>query len=144
MRILRYLITGGLGFIGSNYIRFLLSSDTDIDVVNIDKIGYGANPDNLQDLVNEERYVFWRGDITNYEFIKPIVAESDVVVNFAAETHVDRSITDPESFIRNNYIGTYSLLEAEKNVRDRLDISKYRQMRSMVTFYQVQLMRSRY
>jgi len=109
---LKILVTGGLGFIGSNFIRYILSKHTDYKIVNVDKIGVGANPANLKDLENEKRYKFIKGDICNPKLIDKVVKDVDAIVNMAAETHVDRSIRDPNTFIQNNVMGTFNLLEA--------------------------------
>lgn len=110
--VLKILVTGGLGFIGSNFCRYIISKHPDYEVTNIDKVGIGANPANLKDLENEKRYKFIKGDIRDSELINKIIRQVDAVVNMAAETHVDRSIADPRFFIQNNTIGTFTLLEA--------------------------------
>jgi dTDP-glucose 4,6-dehydratase len=109
---MRILVTGGLGFIGSNLCRHIIATYPDYEIINVDKIGLGANPVNLKDLENEERYRFIKGDIRDSELVNKIVAEVDAVVNMAAETHVDRSIADPPSFMQNNTVGTFTVLEA--------------------------------
>ena len=109
---MKILVTGGLGFIGSNFIRYILSKHTDYKIVNVDKIGVGANPANLKDLESEKRYKFIKGDICNPKLIDKVVKDVDAIVNMAAETHVDRSIRDPNTFIQNNVMGTFNLLEA--------------------------------
>lgn len=105
------LVTGGLGFIGSNFIRMLLQSDR-CDVVNVDKLSYGSNPANLKEMETERNYRFIKGDICDLEFVRKISSNIEVVVNFAAETHVDRSISNPEVFLRTNTLGVLNLLEA--------------------------------
>lgn len=109
------LITGGLGFIGSNFIRQKISNNFDFNIINVDKFGLGANPDNLN-LIRKNCYHFIKGDISDFTFVFDILQEVDVVVNFAAETHVDRSIADPNPFIESNIFGTFSLLEAERKI----------------------------
>ena len=106
------LVTGGLGFIGSNFIRYMLSTYNDIKIINLDKIGIGANPSNLKEFERDKRYSFVKGDICNYELLSKLIRKVDFVINFAAETHVDRSISNPENFINNNTIGTFTILEA--------------------------------
>ena len=108
---MKLLITGGLGFIGSNFCRYILSKHPDFEVINIDKIGIGANPASLHDLENNPRYRFIKGDICNPQLMHKTINQVDAVVNFAAETHVDRSISDPYTFLQNNTIGTYTILE---------------------------------
>ncbi len=113
---MKLLVTGGLGFIGSNFIRQTLSNHPNHEIINIDKIGIGANPDNLKDLKNQESYHFIQGDISNRKSVYTVIEEADAVINFAAETHVDRSIADPNPFIQSNIIGTFNLLEAERKL----------------------------
>ncbi|MFX0132119.1 MAG: dTDP-glucose 4,6-dehydratase [Candidatus Hodarchaeota archaeon] len=108
------LVTGGLGFIGSNFIRYFLSNHPNAHIINIDKIGVGSNPQNLKVLENEKKYLFIKADISNRKAVNRIMEKCDVVINFAAETHVDRSIADPGLFLRSNTVGTYNLLEAER------------------------------
>jgi len=109
---MRILITGGLGFIGSNLVRHLLNKHKDIRIINLDKMGYGSNPANLKDFENNTRYAFVRGDIADYKLVEKIIPNVDAVVNVAAETHVDRSISDPRAFLQSNTIGVFNILEA--------------------------------
>lgn len=109
---MKILVTGGLGFIGSNLIRYLLSQHEDIEIVNVDKMEYGSNPANLKDLENDARYNFVKGDISDYKLLAKIIPNVDVVINVAAETHVDRSISNPKTFLQSNTIGTFNILEA--------------------------------
>ncbi|MCW4047194.1 MAG: dTDP-glucose 4,6-dehydratase [Candidatus Bathyarchaeota archaeon] len=109
---MRLLVTGGLGFIGSNFCRHMLTKHADIELINLDKIGIGANPSNLCDVENDTRYTFIKGDIRNFQLLSRIIHDVDAVVNIAAETHVDRSIADPFIFLQNNTIGTFTILEA--------------------------------
>jgi dTDP-glucose 4,6-dehydratase len=108
---MKILVTGGFGFIGSNFCRYILTGHPDYELVNVDKMGIGANPASLHDLENDSRYQFVKGDICNPQLIHKVITHVDVVVNIAAETHVDRSIADPYSFLQNNVIGTYTILE---------------------------------
>ena len=108
------LVTGGAGFIGSNFIRHMLGKHEDIRIVNLDKLTYAGNLDNLRDIVKNPRYRFIRGDICNPDVVEPLVEKSDVVVNFAAESHVDRSIGKPDDFIRTDVFGVFVLLEAAR------------------------------
>jgi len=108
---MKLLVTGGLGFIGSNFCRHILAKHPDYELINIDKIGVGANPANLQDVENDKSYMFIKGDICNPQLLNRIINRVDTVVNIAAETHVDRSIADPYMFLRNNTVGTFILLE---------------------------------
>ncbi len=112
-----YLVTGGSGFIGSNFIRFLLSKESNCHILNLDKLTYAGNPANLKDIENDKRYKFINGDICDEKIIRDIFSNQkiDVVINFAAETHVDRSIGSPDNFIKTDVFGVFRLLEASKN-----------------------------
>jgi len=111
---MRLLVTGGAGFIGSNFIRHILKKYKDYKIINLDKLTYAGNLDNLKDLEKNKNYEFVQGDICDPEIVNKLAAKIDVIVNFAAETHVDRSIGSPEEFIRTDIFGTYTLLEAAK------------------------------
>ncbi|MBI4032693.1 dTDP-glucose 4,6-dehydratase [Candidatus Berkelbacteria bacterium] len=108
----RLLITGGSGFIGSNYVRYVLAEHPDINVVNLDALTYAGNPENLRDIENDPRYTFVRGSITDRELVDSLVADVDAIVNIAAESHVDRSIFDADPFVETNIRGTQILLDA--------------------------------
>ncbi len=114
-----FLITGGLGFIGSNFIRYLLQTYPDYYVVNLDAVTYAGNLENVSDLVNNPRYSFLQGDITDKELVKKTMRGIDVVVHFAAESHVDRSILQSDAFIQTNVVGTHTLLEAARQYNTR-------------------------
>ena len=118
-------VTGGAGFIGSNFIRHILAKYRDYRVVNLDKLTYCGNNENLRDIEKDKNYEFVKGDIADERLVNKLVKECDVVVNFAAESHVDRSIKDPSEFIRTNVYGVYVLLEAAKRylVRSFLQVS---------------------
>lgn len=111
-----YLITGGAGFIGSNYIHYMLNKYKDIQIINVDKLTYAGNLENLKEIENDPRYVFIKEDICNAEAINQIFRTYDIdrVVHFAAESHVDRSIKNPEIFVQTNVLGTTVLLNAAK------------------------------
>lgn len=109
---MRILVTGGAGFIGSNFIRMYLERHPDAEVVNLDKLTYAGNLENLRDVEADARYSFIRGDICDAEAVDTAVRGADAVVNFAAETHVDRSIGDPSGFLRTDIFGVHVLLEA--------------------------------
>ncbi|HID22005.1 MAG TPA: NAD-dependent epimerase/dehydratase family protein, partial [Planctomycetaceae bacterium] len=108
------VVTGGCGFIGSNFIRFELETYPDLSVINIDKLTYAGNPENLADLEEDPRYTFRRGDICDRVFVDSVLAgaEVDAVINFAAESHVDRSILDSGPFVQTNIVGTQVLMDA--------------------------------
>lgn len=109
------MITGGAGFIGSNFIRYMLNKYKDYQIVNLDKLTYCGNLDNLKDIEDDSRYKFVKGDICDEKLVTKIVKDCEAIVNFAAQTHVDRSIVDASEFIRTNVYGTYALLEVAKN-----------------------------
>ncbi|MEE9197748.1 MAG: dTDP-glucose 4,6-dehydratase [bacterium] len=110
----RILVTGGCGFIGSNFILHLLNTYPGCRVVNLDKLTYASNPDNLRQVKGDPRYLFVQGDICDTELVEPLMAEADVVFNFAAETHVDRSLMEGGAFILTDVLGTYVLLDAAR------------------------------
>jgi len=108
----RLLVTGGLGFIASNFIRYMLSRHRDIKIKNIDNLSTAANPANLKDIRKDPRYSFVKGNIADFKLVSKLVKDVDVILNSAAETHVDRSIADPTPFIKSNAIGAFTILEA--------------------------------
>ena len=108
------LITGGAGFIGSNFVKYMLDKYSDYDIINLDALTYCGNLENLKDIENMDNYTFVKGDIRDKKLVYDLVSKSDYVINFAAESHVDRSITDPEIFIKSNVLGTQVLLNASK------------------------------
>ncbi len=116
MRIKRLLVTGCCGFIGSNFVRFVLESDPNIEITNLDALTYAGNPDNLAEIEKSPRYRFELGDIAEGPMVLALVADGkfDAVVNFAAESHVDRSINDATPFLRTNVVGTQCLLDAAR------------------------------
>jgi len=114
------LVTGGLGFIGSNFIRYMLTKNKNIKITNLDKLSIGSNQANLKDIETDNRYKLVKGDITDKKLIKNLIDETDAIVNIAAETHVDRSIADPWPFINSNTIGAATLFEAAKKQEKRI------------------------
>ncbi len=110
----RLLVTGGAGFIGSNFIHYMLQKHEDIHIVNMDKLTYAGNLDNLKDVEADPRYRFVRGDICDEAVVNDLMPDIDVVLNFAAESHVDRSIGKPDDFIRTDIFGVFVLLEAAR------------------------------
>ena len=115
------IVTGGAGFIGSNFILFMLKKYSDIKIINLDKLTYAGNLDNLKSVENDERYIFIKGDICNKRLIKEIFKKYtiDYIVHFAAESHVDRSINNPEVFVKTNVLGTVTVLNAAKEVWEK-------------------------
>jgi dTDP-glucose 4,6-dehydratase len=112
---LKVIVTGGAGFIGSNFVRFLLNARHDIEIVNFDKLTYAGNPESLADVAHDPRYHFIRGDITDSSAVGELFQQGfDAVIHFAAETHVDRSIEDASPFLKTNIFGTQCLLEAAR------------------------------
>jgi dTDP-glucose 4,6-dehydratase len=114
----KLLVTGGAGFIGSNFIHYVLRNHHDWEVTNLDKLTYAGNLENLKDIEDDSRYRFIRGDITDRDLIDRVLSNHfDIIVNFAAESHVDRSILDPSPFIETNMKGTQVLLEGAKQYK---------------------------
>lgn len=116
---MKYLVTGGAGFIGSNFIHYLFRKYPDCEIINLDKLTYAGNIENLKDFESDSRYKFVQGDICDADIVDKLVSQSDIVVNFAAETHVDRSIMEPAAFIQTNVVGTQVLLEAATKHKKR-------------------------
>ena len=125
MIAMNLLVTGGLGFIGSNFIRLMLNRHDDCRILNLDAQGFGSNIQNLADYKDDRRYTFFRGDIADSSLVSSLVEKADLVVNFAAETHVDRSISRPDSFLHSNVNGVFCLLEA---IRDHNPSVRYVQI----------------
>jgi dTDP-glucose 4,6-dehydratase len=115
----RVLVTGGCGFIGANFVRFVLEADPEIEIINLDALTYAGNPDNLADLVGNPRHGLVRGDIADRALVFDLMAKGgfDAIINFAAESHVDRSITDATPFLRTNVLGTQCLLDAAREAK---------------------------
>jgi dTDP-glucose 4,6-dehydratase len=110
------LVTGGAGFIGCNYVRYMFANNDDIKIVNLDKLTYAGSMANLHDLEDEVRHHFIQGDICDKQLISQLLEQHsiDTIVHFAAESHVDRSLTGPGEFITSNVVGTFTLLEAAR------------------------------
>lgn len=109
---MKLLVTGGAGFIGANFIKYWLKKNPGDDVINLDKLTYAGNLSNLADIESSPAYTFIKGDITDGEIVNEIMEDIDIVVHFAAESHVDRSILAPSEFVKTNVLGTQVLLEA--------------------------------
>ena len=113
-----YLVTGGAGFIGSNYIHYMFRKYNDtIRIINVDALTYAGNLENLKEVENKENYTFVKADICDKQAIAKIFAENEIdrVVHFAAESHVDRSIRNPEVFVQTNVLGTLVMLNCAKD-----------------------------
>lgn len=123
----RILVTGGAGFIGSNFIHYMLETYPEIQIVNLDKLTYAGNLDNLKNIADKSRYSFFQGDIADRQLVLSLSAEKkfDAIVNFAAETHVDRSINKPDDFLKTDIFGPFALLEATRqhNIKRFVQIS---------------------
>lgn len=122
---MRILVTGGAGFMGSNFVRYMLQKYPDYEIVNLDKLTYAGNLENLADVAENPHYKFVKGDIADEKSVEEAMAGCDAVINYAAETHVDRSITGPKDFAVTDVIGTLTLLDAARkhNIKRYLQIS---------------------
>jgi dTDP-glucose 4,6-dehydratase len=113
---MKLVVTGGAGFIGSNFVRWVLEHHPDDTVVNLDKLTYAGNPANLADVADSPRYRFAHGDICDGALVREVLRGADAVVNFAAESHVDRSLMEPDAFLRTDVFGVFTLLEAVREL----------------------------
>lgn len=116
---MKLLVTGGAGFIGSNFIHYILGKYPDYEVINFDKLTYAGNLENLKEFEDHPNYHFVRGDILNAELLEHVAKDVDIIVHFAAESHVDRSVLDPFAFIRTNVLGTHTLLEVARKLGNK-------------------------
>jgi len=114
---LKLLVTGGSGFIGSNFVRHVLAAHPDDTLVNFDKLTYAGNPANLRDVEADPRYAFVHGDVCDAKLVRDVAHGVDAVVNLAASTHVDRSLMEPDEFLKTDVFGVFTLLEAVKDLR---------------------------
>jgi dTDP-glucose 4,6-dehydratase len=113
----KLLVTGGSGFIGSNFIRHVLTTHGDDRVINLDKLTYAGNPANLADLERDPRYSFVQGDVCDGKIVRDACRGVDAIVNFAAESHVDRSLMEPDAFLKTDVFGVFTLLEAVRELK---------------------------
>ncbi|MDD5960295.1 dTDP-glucose 4,6-dehydratase [Methanobrevibacter wolinii] len=120
----KILVTGGAGFIGSNFLKYMVNKYPNYDFINLDALTYCGNLENLSDIEDYDNYTFVKGDIRDASLVDKLVSDVDYIVHFAAESHVDRSIEDPGIFIKSNILGTQTLLDAAK----KYDIKKYLQV----------------
>jgi dTDP-glucose 4,6-dehydratase len=114
---MKLVVTGGAGFIGSNFVRHVLREHPDDRVVNLDKLTYAGNPANLADIARDPRYTFVQGDVCDATLVRDVLHGADAVVNFAAESHVDRSLVEPDAFLRTDVFGVFTLLEAVRALK---------------------------
>jgi len=114
---LKLLVTGGAGFIGSHFVRHILQKHPTYSVINLDKLTYAGNPENLRDVERDSRYQFVHGDICDATLVREVARGVDAVLNFAAESHVDRSIMGADEFLKTDVLGTFTLLEAARELR---------------------------
>lgn len=136
----RVLVTGGAGFIGSNFLQYILENHLDIQVVNLDLLTYAGNPENLSRFAGDSRYCFIHGDVCDRAILRRVFSEFeiDTVVHFAAESHVDRSITNPDVFLTTNVLGTQALLETAQAFWKLRPVDKYsREYRKGVKYLQI-------
>lgn len=111
---MKLLVTGGAGFIGSNFIKYILKKYLTYKIINLDKLTYAGNLNNLTEIKNNKNYKFVKGDICNQKIVEKLIKDIDIIINFAAESHVDRSIIEPSAFLKTNIFGTHTLLESAK------------------------------
>lgn len=123
--MVKVLITGGAGFIGSNFVRYMAETHPDYELINLDALTYCGNLENLEGMEDNENYTFIKGDICDSKLVNKLIIDCDYIIHFAAESHVDRSIEDPEIFIKSNILGTQVLLDAAKKhgVKKYLQVS---------------------
>ena len=114
---MKLLVTGGAGFIGSHFVRHILQKYPPYSVINLDKLTYAGNPENLRDVERDSRYQFVHGDICDATLVREVARGVDAVLNFAAESHVDRSIMGADEFLKTDALGTFTLLEAARELR---------------------------
>lgn len=131
----RYLITGGAGFIGSNFVKYLYENERDIHITVLDKLTYSGNMDNLADVIDREDFVFVKGDICDADLVEKLIVDMNVVVNFAAEVAVDRSIDQKQSFLMTDVIGVYILLE--QALKNKSTLKKFIQISTDEVYGQI-------
>ena len=141
-----YLVTGAAGFIGANYLKYILNKHNDIFVVVLDKLTYAGNLKNIENELKDKRVEFVKGDICNNELIENIFSRYDIdyVINFAAESHVDRSIENPKLFLETNILGTQTLLDTAKKFwtigKDEKGYPVYKENKNICRYQQMKFM----
>lgn len=131
----KYLITGGAGFIGSNFVKYLYENERDIHITVLDKLTYSGNMDNLADVIDREDFEFVKGDICDSDLVEKLMVDMNVVVNFAAEVAVDRSIDQKQSFLMTDVIGVYNLLE--QALKNKSTLKKFIQISTDEVYGQI-------
>ena len=119
VHLMKLLVTGGLGFIGSNFILQTLKNNSDLEIINLDAGFFGSNSQNLKNLETSKNYQFVKGNITDFDLMKKLIEQSDAVINFAAESFVDRSISNAKPFLDSNVTGVFTILEIIKKLPKR-------------------------
>ena len=117
---MKLLVTGGLGFIGSNFITEILKNNSDLEITNIDAELHGSNKMNLSNLENNQKYKFVKGNITDKKIMEKLISQNEIIINFAAESFVDRSISDAKPFLDSNVNGVFTILEIIKKLKKKL------------------------
>ena len=117
---MKLLVTGGLGFIGSNFITEILKNNSDLEITNIDAELHGSNKMNLSNLENNQKYKFVKGNITDKKLMEKLILQNETIINFAAESFVDRSISDAKPFLNSNVNGVFTILEIIKKMKKKL------------------------
>ena len=130
---MKILVTGGAGFIGSNFIKYVLKEFQDFEIINLDALTYAGNLKNLIEIQDNPKYQFKKGDINDFHLVDSLLKECQGIINFAAESHVDRSIENPNIFIETNVLGTQTLLNcARKNGLTRRLLTGYAKLRMVL------------
>jgi dTDP-glucose 4,6-dehydratase len=117
---MKVLVTGGAGFIGSNFVKWLLQTDKSVHITNLDALTYSGNLENIKELLDSDRHTFVKGNICDSKVTDDLIGKTDLLINFAAESHVDRSIDGPKEFIHTNILGTFNLLESVRKLSKKI------------------------